>query len=50
MAAIGREVQTELAKAMEEVRADQRLSDAERTQAIAGIDRARVEMAKQFAQ
>lgn len=50
MAAIGREVQTELAKAMEEIRADQHMSEAERAHAMAGIDRARAEMAKQFAQ
>ena len=50
MAEIGREVQTELAKAMEEVRADQRLSDADRAQALAAIDRTRAEMVKKFAQ
>ena len=50
MAEIGREVQTELAKAMEEVRADQRMSAAERAKALATIDRTRAEMAKKFAQ
>ena len=50
MAAIGREVQTELAKAMEEVRADQHMSQAERAKALATIDRTRAEMAKKFAQ
>jgi len=50
MAEIGREVQEELRKAMEEVRADQKLSDADRALAIATIDRTRAEMAKKFAQ
>ena len=50
MAEIGREVQEELRKAMEEVRADQKLSEADRALAIATIDRTRAEMAKKFAQ
>jgi len=50
MAAIGREVQTELARAMDEVRADQELSERERARAIATIERTRAEMARKFAQ
>jgi len=50
MAEIGREVQEELRRAMDEVRADQRLSEADRAQALAAIDRTRAEMAKKFAQ
>jgi hypothetical protein len=50
MAEIGREVQEELRKAMEEVRTDQHLSEADRAQALAAIDRTRAEMAKKFAQ
>lgn len=50
MAAIGREVQEELQKALDEVRADKDLSEAERAQALAAISRTRAEMAKKFAQ
>jgi beta-lactamase regulating signal transducer with metallopeptidase domain len=50
MAAIGREVQDELQKALDEVRADKDLSEAERAQALAAISRTRAEMAKKFAQ
>jgi len=50
MAAIGREVQQELQKALDEVRADKDLSEAERAQALAAISRTRAEMAKKFAQ
>ena len=46
---IGREVQEELRKAMDEVRADQSLSEADRAFALATIDRTRAEMAKKFA-
>jgi len=50
MAAIGREVQDELQKALEEIRADKDLSEADRAQALAAINRTRAEMAKTFAQ
>ena len=50
MAEIGREVQEELRRAMDEVRADRGLSEADRAQALAAIDRTRAEMAKKFAQ
>jgi len=50
MAAIGREVEASLKQALEQVRADQHLSKVERDQALAGIARARAEMAKKFAQ
>jgi len=50
MAAIGREVQASLKQAMEEIRADQHISDADRARALAGISAARAEMAKKFAQ
>lgn len=50
MAAIGREVQDELQKALDEVRADKDLSEAQRAQALAAISRTRAEMAKKFAQ
>jgi len=50
MAAIGREVEASLKQAMEQVRADQHISEADRTKALAEITRARAEMAKKFAQ
>lgn len=50
MAEIGREVQEELRRAMDEIRTDQDLSEADRAQALAAIDRTRAEMAKKFAQ
>ena len=50
MAAIGREVQASLQQATEQIRADQHMSEADRTKALAGIERARAEMAKKFAQ
>ena len=50
MAEIGREVQEELQKALEEIRADKDLSEAERTQALSAVSRTRAEMAKKFAQ
>lgn len=50
MAAIGREVQDELQKALDEVRTDKDLSEADRAQALAAISRTRAEMAKKFAQ
>ena len=50
MAAIGREVQEELRKALDEIRADKNLSEAERAQALAAVSRTRTEMAKKFAQ
>jgi beta-lactamase regulating signal transducer with metallopeptidase domain len=49
MAAINREVQDALRQAIEEIRNDKDLSDAERAQALAAIDRTRTEMARQFA-
>ena len=49
MAAINREVQDALREAVEEIRNDKDLSEAERTQALAAIDRTRAEMARQFA-
>jgi beta-lactamase regulating signal transducer with metallopeptidase domain len=49
MAAINREVQDALRQAVEEIRNDRDLSEAERTQAMAAIDRTRAEMARQFA-
>ena len=50
MAAIGREVQDELQKALDEIRADKDLSEADRAQALAAINQTRAEMAKTFAQ
>ena len=50
MAAIGREVEASLKQATEQVRADQHISEADRTKALAEITRARAEMAKKFAQ
>jgi hypothetical protein len=49
MAVINREVQDALRQAIEEIRNDKDLSDAERAQALAAIDRTRTEMARQFA-
>jgi len=50
MAAINREVQEALRQAIDEIRNDKDLSEAERTQALAAIDRTRAEMARRFAQ
>ncbi len=50
MAAISREVEASLKQAMDEVRADQHISEADRTKALAEIARARSEMSKKFAQ
>jgi len=50
MAAIGREVEASLKQAMEQVRADQHISEADRAKALAEITRTRAEMAKKFAQ
>lgn len=50
MTAINREVQDALRQALEEIRNDKDLSEAERTQALAAIDRTRAEMARRFAQ
>lgn len=49
MAAINREVQDALRQAVDEIRNDKDLSEAERAQAVAAIDRTRAEMARQFA-
>lgn len=50
MAAIGREVQASLKQAMDQVRADQHIAEADRARALAEIARARADMAKKFAQ
>jgi len=50
MAAIGREVEASLKQAMDEVRSDQHISEADRSKALAEIARARAEMSKKFAQ
>ena len=50
MAAISREVQASLQQATEQIRADQHISEADRAKALAGIERARAEMAKKFTQ
>ena len=50
MAAINREVQDALRQAVDEIRNDKDLSEAERAQAMAAIDRTRAEMAHRFAQ
>lgn len=50
MAAIGREVQASLKQAMDQVRADQHIAEADRARALAEIARTRAEMEKKFAQ
>ncbi len=50
MAAINRQVQDSLRDAMEQVRHDQHISEADRARALAEIDKTRAEMAHKFSQ
>ncbi|HMI19265.1 MAG TPA: hypothetical protein VK533_06955, partial [Sphingomonas sp.] len=50
MAAINREVQDSLREAMEEIRHDRNISDADRARALAAIDKTRAEMVHKFSQ
>jgi hypothetical protein len=46
MVAINREVRDALREAADEIRRDRDLSEADRARALAGLDRARAEMAR----
>jgi beta-lactamase regulating signal transducer with metallopeptidase domain len=50
MAAINREVQASLRDAMEEIRRDRNISNADRARALAAIDKTRAEMTHRFTQ